>query len=139
MGFGDVAPAERIGGEVMSSSKWKGIAEARKAFAKLPEVARAAANKAVDESRKAVVADAKQRVPVLTGALKKSIGSRLDKRRAKATVFAKAPHAHLVEFGTVHSDAKPFMMPAAEAERGNFEGRARTIAQDIERQMEIKS
>lgn len=133
----DVGAADRTGVEM--SAKWRGIAEARKAFAKLPEVARAAANKSVDDSRKAVVADAKARVPVLTGALKKSIGSRQDKRRAKATVFAKAPHAHLVEFGTVHSAAKPFMLPAAEAERGNFEGRARSIAQEIEREMEIKS
>lgn len=32
---------------------------------------------------------------------------------ARGTVRATAPHAHLVEFGTVRADAKPFLVPAA--------------------------
>lgn len=37
--------------------------------------------------------------------------------RAELTVAAPAPHAHLVEFGTVKMDAQPFMRPAWESEK----------------------
>lgn len=106
------------------SAKWRGAAEARKQFARLPRVVRDQINIATDETRKAIAAGAKARVPVRTGELKRSIRSTMDKRRGKAKVTAKARHAHLVEFGTVHMPAKPFMLPAAEAERGNYPQRA---------------
>ena len=117
------------------AAQWRGIDEARRQFAKLPQVVRDAANDAVDATRKVAVAAARDRVPVRTGRLKKAIGHRLDKRRAKATVFVKSFYAHLVEYGTVHSNAKPFMTPAAELARMDFEGRAKSVGTQVERNM----
>jgi HK97 gp10 family phage protein len=66
-----------------------------------------------------IAAEARAKVPVVSGALKKSIVVRGDQdlRRSggsqrAAFVVARAFYAHLVEFGTVHSAAKPFMRPA---------------------------
>ncbi len=65
---------------------------------------------------KVIVKEAKNQAPVLTGNLKGSIGTvntrgidgspgiDVGARRRK-----KGPHAHLVEYGTVHSAANPFM------------------------------
>lgn len=120
------------------SAKWRGIAEARKQFARLPEVVRNQINEATDATRKAIVEGAKARVPVRTGELKRSIRSTMDKRRGKAKVSARARHAHLVEFGTVNMPAKPFLQPAAEAERDNYVRRAKEAGQRIEREMQEK-
>ena len=50
-----------------------------------------------------------------TGNLRRSIRARRGTRRYKPSVLvmATAPHAHLVELGTVKSAARPFMEPAA--------------------------
>lgn len=55
--------------------------------------------KALDDGSKAIERGARQRVPVKSGKLKKSIFSKLDKNEASAYVGAKAPHAHLIEMG----------------------------------------
>lgn len=123
------------GDSVVMAAKWEGIAAARKQFARLPEVVRQQINEAVDVTRKAALEGARARVPVDTGALKKSLRSTMDKRRGAAKVTARAPHAHLVEFGTVHMDAHPFMLPAAEAERDNFVRRATEAGRRIEQEM----
>lgn len=68
--------------------------------------------------------EARRRAPVYTGTLKRSIKARRGKRRAKyyATAYAAAdrkiaPHAHLVEYGTVKMNAKPYWRPAVDATR----------------------
>lgn len=64
--------------------------------------------------------NAKARVPVRTGALKKSIRAKYEKDKLSATIGPRgknAWYAHFVEFGTVRSRAKPFMNPAWEQER----------------------
>jgi HK97 gp10 family phage protein len=83
---------------------------------------------AISQSTKAIAAGAKQRVPVRTGNLKKTIKSSFD--RGTATGYVKAgkylgsqsggyPYAHLVEFGT-----KPHTIVAKNAKalsiRGGF-------------------
>lgn len=102
---------------------------------------------AVSASTKAISKGAKQRVPVRSGKLKKSIGSRFDKKTVAGYVSAKTPYAHLVEFGaktrTITSKSpmmidengirrfamsakipkrneKPYMRPAFEDERPNL-------------------
>lgn len=80
---------------------------------------------AVKSSTKVIGAGAKQRVPVRTGNLKKSIRSSFDIRKIQGTVKAKAPHAHLVEFGAKAHPAKnipkrtekPYLRPAFENEK----------------------
>lgn len=54
---------------------------------------------AVRGSTKNICSGAKKRVPVRTGALKKSISSQFDQRTVTGYVAARKPHAHLVEFG----------------------------------------
>ena len=91
---------------------------------------------------------AKSRVPVKTGALKKSIDSDISKDGLSGYVFSKSPVAHLIEFGVSASyvepqkakalkigegfaahaliperKAKPFMRPAADSEKPNLEKR----------------
>ena len=102
---------------------------------------------AVSTSTKAISKGAKQRAPVRSGKLKKSISSRFDKKTITGYVSAKTPYAHLVEFGakariitsksTMMIDEngirrfamsakipkrneRPYMRPAFEAERGNL-------------------
>lgn len=70
---------------------------------------------------------AKQNVPVDEGLLKKSIKSKVTKMvSGKVYVDPKivnekgdkpAKYAHLIEFGTKHSKAEPFMRPAVDAGR----------------------
>lgn len=118
-----------------SGARWSGAAAARRRFSRLPAVVRDELNKAVSDTTKAIRDAARSRAPVRTGALKKSITSRVDKRRAKGTVQAKARHAHLIEFGTSKMDARPFMLPAAEAERSRFIERAKDSGRRVEREM----
>ena len=62
---------------------------------------------AVANSTKAIGKGARQRVPVDSGGLKKSIRTRFDKKTITGTVRARKPHAHLVEFGAGPAVVKP--------------------------------
>lgn len=102
-----------------------------------------------------VMAGAKNRVPVRTGALKKTIDSELAKDGLSGYVFAKSPLAHLIEFGASAAyikpkkakalkigdryvshavvperKAKPFMRPAADKEKLNLEKNIREAVKD---------
>lgn len=54
-----------------------------------------------------------------TGNLRRSIKARRGQRRypPSGLVIAEAPHAHIIEHGTVHLPARPFLVPAAEVTR----------------------
>lgn len=58
--------------------------------------------------------DARRRCPEDTGALRESIGVRMQEAGGRATgaIFASAPHAKAVELGTLHRRAQPFLYPA---------------------------
>ena len=62
---------------------------------------------AVEKSVKEMARLAKSRVPVKSGALKKSVFSSFRKLGCSGYFGAKAPHAHLVEFGVRAAVAKP--------------------------------
>lgn len=59
--------------------------------------------KAVSRAGRDVASQAKSRVPSRTGKLKKSISARFDSRNIESVVKARAPHAHLVEYGVAAS------------------------------------
>ncbi len=87
-----------------------------------------------------IASDAQRRAPLLTGALKKSIIARmLDKRgnNPRAAIAAvdrkKAPHAHLVEFGTSKMAAHPYFRPAVDA---NLSGAAKAVETDLRKSVE---
>jgi HK97 gp10 family phage protein len=62
-----------------------------------------------------VATQEKARVPVLTGALRRSIKVRTVRRRARLLVVATARHADLIEFGTRQMMARPYARPALRA------------------------
>jgi HK97 gp10 family phage protein len=83
-----------------------------------PKIARKHGRKAVRAGAKPVLDEARRRVAVDTGALKKSLRIVSAKPRGStvgAQVRSLAPHAHLVEFGTVKMAAQPFLRPALDA------------------------
>ena len=55
--------------------------------------------KVVSRSGRSVASQAKFRVPVRSGKLQKSIKARFDTRHIESVVKARAPHAHLIEYG----------------------------------------
>ncbi|HPT88466.1 MAG TPA: HK97 gp10 family phage protein [Bacillota bacterium] len=61
----------------------------------------------VSKSTKAIGRGAKQRVPVLSGDLKKSISTRFDAKTITGYIAARQPYAHLVEFGAKATVTKP--------------------------------
>ena len=85
--------------------------------AKLPRETSAVVRKTAFD----VEAQAKQTVPVDTGALKNSISTTMESDLT-AIVAPHTEYAVFVEFGTSRgSPAQPYMTPAAEALRGPFE------------------
>ncbi|MEG0798700.1 MAG: HK97 gp10 family phage protein [Acidaminococcaceae bacterium] len=62
---------------------------------------------AISDSTKSIGQGAKNRVPVARGTLKKSIRTKFNKKTCTGEVYAKAQHAHLIEFGVKASIAKP--------------------------------
>jgi HK97 gp10 family phage protein len=61
---------------------------------------------------KAVYDEAQSRVPVRTGQLKRSIGQSIS--MVEMRIFATAPYAAFVNFGTSRMPARPFMTEPAE-------------------------
>ncbi len=88
--------------------------------------ARKLVRKASRAGAKELLKEAKARVPVRTGVLKKALKvralkrSRFNKISPGARVIAGSPargpayYAHMVEFGTVRMRARPFLRPAME-------------------------
>lgn len=80
----------------------------------------AKANAAVRKAAFDVQAQAKQRAPVDTGALRTSIGVEMT-GPLSAEVATAMDYAEYVEYGTSKMGAQPYMTPAAEAVRPGFE------------------
>lgn len=64
----------------------------------------------------AIEASAKQKCPVRTGALRRSIHTVLSNGGMRAVVGPSVDYSAYIEFGTRHMAARPYMRPAAEAE-----------------------
>jgi HK97 gp10 family phage protein len=67
---------------------------------------------------KAVYDEANSRVPVRTGRLKRSIGQTLS--MVEIRIFATAPYAAFVNFGTYRMPARPFLTEPAERLEDKF-------------------
>src|SRR5690606_8056174 len=95
-----------------------------------PRAASRAADRALRAGAKPIVQTAKDLVPTDSGDLQDSITAELQRQRGRSEkrvilVGFKKPisrRAHLTEFGTVHSRAKPFMRPALDREAGTAFG-----------------
>lgn len=90
-----------------------------------PKVASRLGDKALRAAAKPIVKDAKRLAPRRTGVLRRSIvavkgkdkGGAYAATRTVLIGFKKpaSSYAHLVEFGTLHSAAQPFIRPAMDA------------------------
>lgn len=96
-----------------------GAAELERALRTLgPRVAGNVSGRALRAMAKPIVQRARELVPVDTGRLKKSITTKLHRMRGgqrTIDIGFKRPtsrRAHLTEYGTAHSAARPFMRPA---------------------------
>ncbi len=80
-------------------------------------------NENAESIAKQIAQDARNSVGVVTGNLKKGIKARKSRYEDGGwIVLSTAPHAHLLEFGTVNMSPKPYLRPAlykniAEAKR----------------------
>jgi len=116
--------------------KLTGIKEMNRALSRLPdEMKRSGETAVLRAGAKPILKSAKGRVAIESGLLKKSLGTNVKKVRGQTTarigarkgrgkeverdgvtVFSDpTKYSHLVEYGTSHSSAKPFMRPAAES------------------------
>lgn len=106
-----------------------------------PAVASRVGDKALRAAARPIVAEAKRLVPVRTGRLKRSIAVASERRRKGdnervVLIGVKPPAsriAHLVEFGTAHSAARPFLRPALDGKAGEaLDEMGRVLAEGIE-------
>lgn len=86
---------------------------------------------ALKRGTNAVYREARQRVPIRSGKLKKSIRQRFSTVKLEGQVFSNQPYAHLVEFGSRAHTVKPRKKKALRFFRGGpvFTKRARIPAQ----------
>lgn len=98
------------------------------------KLARKLSMKALRKAGRVIVKEAKLRVPVRTGLLKKSIALRAKQRRKRGSpaivvgTTKDAPHAHLIERGHVQVGkrgkkfvaARPFLRPAFDTKHDEF-------------------
>lgn len=106
-----------------SSVKVTGLRELNDVLSKLaPNVQKRVAGNAIRAGARLVATDAKRRVPVDTGQLKRSIVVRAAKgvRTGVGAVVAilrpRSRIAHLIEFGTSKTAAQPFLRPALDSQ-----------------------
>lgn len=96
--------------------------------AALPAKTRAVVRKAAFD----VEGQAKNRVPVDTGALKNSISVEIEGDGLRAIVAPHMEYALAVELGTRRKSAQPYMLPAAEAVRPAFIAACKAMLQEID-------
>jgi HK97 gp10 family phage protein len=76
---------------------------------------------AIEKGVKNIGEAAQKRVPVRSGKLKKSGRAKFDKASLTGTASFGARYAHIVEFGSVKSPARPFLFPSFQEEAPNIE------------------
>ena len=110
-----------------------------------PNVASRVGDQALRAAAKPIVEEMKRLVPVRTGALRDSIVVLSEKRRKGdnervVLIGFRRPvsrRAHLVEFGTATSRAKPFIRPALDSQVGTaLDEMGRVLARGITREAE---
>jgi HK97 gp10 family phage protein len=76
--------------------------------------------------------NARRRVPVKSGQLRKSIVIHYSSDRTAAFIRAVAPHSHLIEFGTARGlPARPFMQPAFDGQKSKYQQALNKIFEEV--------
>src|SRR5688500_8616114 len=78
----------------------------------------------------AIEAKAKQLAPVDTGLLRNSLQTRVD-GPLKATVGTNVEYASHQEFGTRHQKGKPFLTPAADEQKKEFQRDVKNLERSL--------
>jgi HK97 gp10 family phage protein len=105
-------------------------------FDRFPEIAAAMPDRASAVVRKAsfdVEGQAKNRVPVDTGALKNSISTEFENGGLTGIIAPHTDYATFVEYGTKRMSAQPYMTPAAEAVAPAYIEAMKQMLQEISR------
>ncbi len=127
--------------------KIEGGKELQRNLTALPkQVERKVVMGALRKAAKPLIAEARARVPVKTGRLRASIGVRAARIRGGLAVHIGAGarkvrgrqirHGHLIEFGTRHHAAFPFLRPAFEDVR---EEMTRVLGRELGRGIETEA
>lgn len=131
----------------MASEHVRGLQQARATFKALPAVVREHLLDARAKTAFAIVQRAKANLrkspSIRTGALLEHVDYKVTKSsgrvvagvRTGAGTVQPSRYDHMIEFGTRHSQAEPFMLPAAEAEAPNYLTRCKATGKDIEKDM----
>lgn len=99
------------------AARIEGLDRLKRKLAALPGAVRKEATAALLDAGEQIADGAKSRVATDTGELAGSINVRADDEGASVIVEATAAHAKFVEFGTRHTPARPFLLPAFEEAR----------------------
>lgn len=96
-----------------------------------PEEVTAVLQQVVTEVARTIKAEARQRAPVRTGALRDSIHNR-PVGKLSEEVVAEVDYAVYVELGTTRTPPRPFLGPAAQSVVGRVEGLVRQALEKID-------
>jgi HK97 gp10 family phage protein len=99
-------------------------------FAQMERRAKPEAAKIASEAATVTASVARQLAPVDTGAMRDSIYVE-QKGETRFTVGVKESYATYVEHGTVYQDAQPFLRPAFEFGRKDFEAALRNFLERV--------
>lgn len=143
------------GGDTIASPEFKVIGDKklRRKFKKMRDVIlRSAGRKAMNFALTPINAEAKKRVTVITGTLKKSIGKKVKaykfskviiglvgvrlgfKKEVDGKLHRPEKYGHLVEFGSKGKSGKPFLRPALDAKKNEaFRRYGSKLAEAIEK------
>lgn len=125
---------------MVATTTIEGMGQLRRALAAVPEVARGHVASAVATTVFAVQQRARSLVPVLSGDLKRSIGTSKSRNGLSGGVGVSSPatfYWRFTEFGTRYAPARPFFRPAAESEQNDFVQRLRAIGPRLERDLSV--
>ena len=112
--------------------KISGVDELRHAVKRYGGAIVSGAADAVAETVEATIAEARAAAPVITGELRDSLRGtvRTDGYSITGRVRSAAKYAHVVEYGSERSEKKPFLAPAAIANRRKLNGKLRKVVTD---------
>lgn len=116
-----------------------GLKEAQRALKQLPEFAKLQAQEAMNVTAFTIVRQAARRVKRRTGRLQSAITWAARPRSVTAVVgvdASKAFYWKYLEFGTVKMKERPFLRPAAEAEKSAHEQRLTKALEKAANQVE---
>lgn len=124
----------------------EGLGAVVDAMRRVPDVTRARLVDTVDRSKRELAQLTAQAAPYRTGALREAIQP--SARRgltgfigiAAGEIRGEQPskYWHMVEFGTVHMAAQPYIVPTAERYADKFVTHVRRTGQDIERDLQSR-